>query len=240
METSSDIARRTARLAGAVYATLGACTAFGYYHAPLVQGDPSILAGTLAHASSLRFGIAVVADVLSAVLAIPLGLLLYRLFAPVDKPLAALMALLLIIAVPISFVLATQYVTARMWLVGGDLGPAFSVEQRTAYALAALRVHAHGVMAVEIFWGLWLVPLGALILRSRFLPRVLGVLLLIAGAAYVLHSIVSLLWPATRLIAYERITMLARAAGEFPVMLWLLVRGATVRSAQATSRPGPA
>jgi hypothetical protein len=238
MDASSDSARRTARLAGAVYVTLGVLTAFGYYHAPLVQADPSILAGTLAHASSLRFGIAVVADVLSAALAIPLGLLLYRLFESVDRPIAVLMALLLIIAVPISFALATQYVTARMWLVGGDLRSAFSPEQRTAYALTALRVHAHGVLAVEIFWGLWLLPLGSLILRSRFLPRAIGVLLLIAGTAYVFHSIVSLLWPGMRLLAYERITMLARAAGEFPVMLWLLLRAADVRDEQPTSRAG--
>jgi hypothetical protein len=150
------------------------------------------------------------------------------------------MPLLLIIAVPISFALATQYVTARMWLVGGDMSSPFSVEQRTAYALTALRVHAHGVMAVEIFWGLWLLPLGSLILRSQYLPRAIGVLLLIAGAAYIFHSILSLVWPELRLLAYERITILARAAGEFPVMLWLLLRGADVRVELATPVAGPA
>lgn len=240
MDASSDTARLTARMAGTVYCCLGVLTVFGYFHAPLVQSDPSVLAGTIARASHLRFGIAVVVDALSAVLAIPLGLLLFRLFASVDKSQALLMALLLIIAVPISFVLATEYVSARAWLVGAEMGSAFSLEQRTAYALAALRVHSHGVMTLELFWGLWLLPFGTLILKSRYLPRTIGVLLIVAGTAYVMHSIVSLMWPGMRVPAYERVTMLARAAGEFPVMLWLLIRGADVRNMASTASNAPA
>jgi hypothetical protein len=84
-------------------------------------------------------------------------------------------------------------------------------------------------IAVEIFWGLWLVPFGLLVRKSRFLPRVLGILLVIAGAAYVAHSAISLLLGGARFVLYERVTMLARAAGEFPIMLWLLIKGADPR-----------
>jgi hypothetical protein len=63
-------------------------------------------------------------------------------------------------------------------------------------------------------------------MKSRFLPRVLGILLVIAGVAYVAHSVISLLLDGPRIILYERATMLARAAGEFPIMLWLLIKGA--------------
>ena len=97
-----------------------------------------------------------------------------------------------------------------------------------------LRLHTDGVLAVEIFFGLWLLPFGLLLIRSRFLPRVLGVLLIIAGVAYVGHSVASLLLAGRRIILYERVTMLARAAGEFPVMLWLLIKGADAR--QTSSR----
>jgi hypothetical protein len=82
------------------------------------------------------------------------------------------------------------------------------------------------VLAVEIFWGLWLVPFGLLVMKSGFLPRVLGTLLVIAGVAYVAHSVISLLLGGPRIILYEWATMLARAAGEFPIMLWLLIKGA--------------
>jgi hypothetical protein len=68
-----------------------------------------------------------------------------------------------------------------------------------------------------------------LVMKSRFLPRVLGILLIIAGVAYVAHSLISLLLDGPRIILYERVTMLARAAGEFPIMLWLLIMGADAR-----------
>ena len=106
---------------------------------------------------------------------------------------------------------------------------AFTSEQRDALAMLFLRLHTHGVLAVEIFWGLWLLPFGLLVMRSRFLPRVLGILLIIAGAAYVAHSITSLVLAGQRFVLYERVTMLARAAGEFPIMLWLMIKGADVR-----------
>jgi len=96
-----------------------------------------------------------------------------------------------------------------------------------------LRLHTHGVLAVEIFWGLWLVPFGLLVMKSRFLPRVLGILLVVAGVAYVAHSVLSLLLDGPRIILYERVTMLARAAGEFPIMLWLLIKGADTRPASS-------
>jgi hypothetical protein len=76
-------------------------------------------------------------------------------------------------------------------------------------------------------------PFGMLVMKSRFLPRVLGILLVIAGVAYVAHSVISLLLDGPRIILYERVTMLARAAGEFRIMLWLLIKGADARP------PGP-
>jgi len=76
-------------------------------------------------------------------------------------------------------------------------------------------------------------------MRSRFLPRVLGILLIVAGVGYVAHSITSLLLGGERIVLYERITMLARAAGEFPIILWLLIKGADIR-ASVTARAGGA
>jgi Domain of unknown function (DUF4386) len=133
--------------------------------------------------------------------------------------------------VPISFVVALNYVAAQMLLSGTLDMLAFTSAQRDALAMLFLRLHTHGVLAEEIFWGLWLLPFGLLVMRSRFLPRVLGILLIIAGVAYVAHSVTSLLLAGHRIVLYERVTMLARAAGEFPIMLWLLIRGATVRPA---------
>src|SRR6266550_9039057 len=222
--------KRRARLAGAVYVSLGVAAAFGYYHAPLVKGDIGDIGRDIT-ASDLRFRIGVVSDVLSTTLAVPLALLLYRLLKPVNKTQAALMALLLLLAVPISFVVSLNYVAAQLLLSGAPEVSALTGGQRDALGMLFLRLHTDGVLAVEIFWGLWLLPFGLLVMRSNFLPRVLGILLIIAGVAYVAHSITSLLLGGHRIIAYERVTMLARAAGEFPIMFWLLIKGADTRRA---------
>lgn len=227
-ERSPEETKRLARLAGAVYVSLGLATAFGFYHAPLVQGDLSAIAHALMK-SDLRFRIGVVTDVLSTALSVPLALLLYQLLKPVHKTQALLMAVLLVVAMPISFVVALNYVAAQWLLSGAPVVAALASAQREALGMLFLRLHTHGVLAVEIFWGLWLVPFGLLVMKSRFLPRVLGILLVIAGVAYVAHSVISLLLDGSRIILYERVTMLARAAGEFPIMLWLLVKGGDMR-----------
>jgi len=231
-ERTPEATKRLARLAGAVYVSLGIATAIGYYHAPLVQGDLRAI-GRAITGTDLRFRIGGVSDVLSTVLAVPLALLLYQLLKPVHKTQAALMALLLLLAIPVSFVVALNYVAAQMLLSGAPEVSAFTGAQRDALGMLFLQLHTHGVLAVEIFWGLWLLPFGLLVIRSHFLPRVLGLLLIIAGVAYVAHSVTSLLLAGHRIILYERVTMLARAAGEFPIMLWLLIKGADARRASS-------
>ena len=224
-ERSTEETKRLARLAGAVYVSLGLAAAFGFYHAPLVQGDLSAIAHRLTQ-SDIRFRIGAVSDVLSTALSVPLALLLYQLLKPVHKMQAVWMAVLLVAAMPISFVVALNYVAAQWLLTGVPEVTSLASAQREALGMLFLRLHTHGVLAVEVFWGLWLVPFGLLVMKSRFLPRVLGILLVIAGVAYVAHSLTSLLLDGPRIILYERVTMLARAAGEFPIMFWLLIKGA--------------
>ncbi len=232
---SPEATRRLARLAGAVYVLLGVASAFGFYHAPVVQSDLAAIARTLI-ASDVRFRIGVVADVLSAALAVPLALLLYQLLRPVHKMQAVWMAVLLLVAMPISFVVALDYVAAQWLLSGAPIVSALGGPERQALGMLFLSLQTHGVLAVEIFWGLWLLPLGLLVWRSRFLPRVLGVLLVIAGVAYVAHSLTTLLLDGQRFPLFERVTLLARAAGELPTMLWLLVMGAGQRGDGPTAR----
>jgi hypothetical protein len=169
---------------------------------------------------------AIVADLLSMVLSVPLALLLYELFKPVNRMQSALLATLLLVAMPISFVVSLNDVAAQWLLSGATVVATIPDVQREALGMLFLSLHAYGVLMVEIFWGLWLLPFGLLVLRSRYLPGVLGVLLLVGGVAYVAHSITELLLGGHRILVYERVTMLARAAAEFPTMLWLVFKGA--------------
>jgi len=87
-----------------------------------------------------------------------------------------------------------------------------------------LNLHHQGLVVAELFWGLWLFPLGLLVYRSRFLPRFLGVWLILAGFAWVLLSLTSILFPQYQnsLDTYSQPAVL----GEIAFMLWLLIKGA--------------
>jgi hypothetical protein len=94
-----------------------------------------------------------------------------------------------------------------------------------------LRLHQHEVLAAEILWGLWLFPLAILVLRSGFLPRFLGIWLIVNGFAYLATSLVGLLLPHYEAMV-STVTFPA-LLGEVATMLWLLLRGAHERAKEA-------
>jgi len=230
-----DSTKQTARLAGLFYLLLAITSTFGLLDAPLVGVGATALAHKIA-ASELHFRVGIVSDLIGEVCAIFLVLLLYQLLKPVNNRHAALMVILLLVPVPISFAITLNDVAAQILLSDAKLLSAFAKPQLDALATVFLRLHVYGVFAVEVFWGLWLFPFGLLVYKSRFLPRILGVFLIIAGFAYVAHSFASLLLPGHKPIAYEIATMVARAAGELPIMFWLLIKGADFSRSLAEPR----
>ena len=83
------------------------------------------------------------------------------------------------------------------------------------------------------FWGLWLFPFGILVIKSGFFPRVLGLLLIVAGFAYLTMSVTSIVLPA-----YEHVVsraMMPLGLGEFPIIFWLLIKGSRVPQPQVGS-----
>src|SRR5438132_1684670 len=114
---------------------------------------------------------------------------------------------------------------------GADFLSVFEKAQRDALAMLFLRLHHHGVVANEIFWGLWLLPLAVLVIRSGFLPRLLGFWLIINGFAYLITSFTGLLLPQYEVMV-SNITFPA-FLGELVFMLCLLLRGAKVQDLSA-------
>jgi len=197
-----------------------------------VRGNATATANNIAaHETLFRLGI--VADLLTGTIVIFVVLALYRLLKGVDQNHAVLMVILggLTVA-PIYFVNTLNDAAALLLVRGADFLSAFDKPQRDALAMLFLRLHHHGVVANEIFWGLWLFPLAVLVYRSGFLPRFLGVWLIINGFAYLAISFTGLLLPQ-----YENmVSNIAFPAllGEMAVMLWLVIKGADAR--QANSR----
>jgi uncharacterized protein DUF4386 len=175
------------------------------------------------HEWLFRFGM--VGDLVGAVILVFLVLAFYRLFRGVDLYLAVLVIILGgVMPALIYFVNVVTDVGALMIVRGGDFLSAFDKPQRDALVMLLIRQHDHQNTAAEILWGAWLFPLAILVYRSRFLPRFLGVWLVINGFAYVILSLTGLLFPPYQ----DKVFMISQPAlfGELALMLWLVIKGA--------------
>ncbi len=146
---------------------------------------------TTARVAGLLFRLGIASELISATGFIFLALALYRLFESVDRGQASLMVVLVLVSVPISFLAVVSELGALTVLSGADFLSVLGGPQREALALVFVRTHGQTLLVNEIFWGLWLVPLGVLVMRSGFAPRVIGALLILAGAAYIVITSVS-------------------------------------------------
>jgi hypothetical protein len=149
----------------------------------------------------------------------------YRLFKEVDQKLAVLVIILGGVMPALIYFVGVVYDAAALTLVrGADFLSAFDKPQRDALAMLFLRLRDHQNTAAEILWGLWLFPLAILVYRSRFLPRFLGVWLIINGFAYVILSFVGELVPQYQ----NTVFLLAQPAlfAEIALTLWLVIKGA--------------
>jgi hypothetical protein len=198
-----------------------------------VSGNANATANNIAaHQTLFRLGI--LSDLFTATMGIFLTLALYRLFQGVDKDLARLMVILgALVVTPIYFLNTINDAAALLLARGPDFLSVFDKPQRDALVLVFLRMHGQGILANEVFWGLWLFPFGLLVYRSRFLPRILGVWLMLNCFAYLATSVTGILWPSYE----QRVSnwVFPVMFGELAIMLWLIIMGAKERQLPATN-----
>jgi hypothetical protein len=228
---------KAARVAGAVYLSLVLTAPFSLLYVPgklIVRGNAVATANNiLAH--EMVFRLCIVAELLSSVIFICLGLALYRLLSGVNKTWAGAMVALVLVSAAVGFLNVLNYVAALTLIHGTEFLAAFETPQRYALGMLFLRLHGQGELMNEIFWGLWLFPFGLLVFRSGFLPRFLGVWLMLACFVWVALSLTALLFPPY----YEAAFKMAQPVlfAELAIMLWLLIKGAKVPTLPGALQP---
>jgi uncharacterized protein DUF4386 len=217
---------KNARIAGVLYVLFSAVGIVRLIYIPsvlIVHGNAAATANNIAaHESLFRLGI--VCYLLAAAGWIFVTLALYRLLKGVDQGLAVLMVILgSLIPVPIFFLNAVNDAAALLFARGGDFLTVWDKPQRDAFAMLFLRLHHQGDLANLIFWGLWLLPFGLLVYRSRFLPRFLGVWLMAGCFGYLTLSFTGFLFPQyeDKVFTYTQPLI----SGELAIMLWLVIMG---------------
>ena len=232
-----DSTKKNARIAGWLYLICCLPAPFSLLYVPntlIVSGNATETASRiLAHETMFRLAMA--GELISAIAFILAVRALYVLLQGVNKRHATLMVTLFAISIPISCLNVLNEVAALVLLKGADFLSVFTRPQLDALALVFLRMHSYGFVVAQIFWGLWLLPFGVLVYRSGFIPRILGVWLIINGLAYPAISFTALLLPQYRGIV-SRIT-LPLLFGEAAMMLWLIVMGAKEQRVAGSAGP---
>ena len=218
--------KQTARLAGVLYLVMGLAGAFSIAFIPrifVVRGDAAATASNIV-ASPLLYRLGIVADLVNQVGFILLVVVLYELFKDVNRRHARLMVAFVLVQVAMSSAILITQIAPLVLLSGAEYLSVFDKKQLDAATLGALTLRGRAIIALGVYMGLWLLPLGALVYRSGFIPRMIGVLLIVAGGAYVVSSVTFFLLPD-----YLRFTSLfmtvAAAAGELSIVGWLLIKG---------------
>lgn len=219
--------RMQARRAGLLYVLLALTAPFGLLYVPgkvLVGGDAAATAANLRTSETLlRLGIA--SELVHQALVLFVVLALYRLFKGVDIGLSRQLVVLgALVSVPIMFLNVVHEVAALVLAQGPQFLSAIRPEERDALAYLFMRMHGLGIVIASVFWGLWLFPFGLLVIRSGFIPPLLGYLLFAAGAGYLAAAFTTLVAPPLDPIVDPFVMVLEM--GEVPMPFWLLIVGA--------------
>lgn len=189
----------------------------------IVYGDAATTAQNIM-ASEWQFRIGITGDLISIVFFLLAAWALYALLKSVDKDLALLFLLLNLGGVAVySLNLLNQFAVALL-LSGADTLKVFQADQLQSLAMFFLNLHKNGYWIAQIFFGAWLFPLGYLVFKSGFLPRILGVVMMIHCVGWLMTTLQFFLFPGFTAIMY--VTYPLGFISEFGLALWLLIMGA--------------
>ncbi len=220
-----DSIQKTARSAGLLYLLLVPLGIFGILYVPntlFVAGDVAATINNIV-ANETLYRLALVAALVVQLVNIGVAVLLYKLLKPVNKTQARLMVIFILLGIPIVFINELNPVAILLLLNGSAYVPQVAMEQAQPLVAFFLEMHQAGIFIAQIFWGLWLFPMGWLVYKSGFMPRIIGIFLIIGGAGYIFDSAQYLLFPGLGLMVSEYTFV-----GELLITLWLLIKGVNV------------
>lgn len=225
IRTADRSHRRTARIAGLFYLLLVVFGAFAelYVRAEVVvPGDATATAENIL-ASETLFRLGILGDLVAQVAFLMTAAVLYVLLESVDARAAALMVLLVVCSIPITILNLLNQFAALYVLTGADYLTSFEPAQLNELSLLFLDLHSYGYSLNEVFFGLWLLPLGYLVYRSEHFPKILGILLVLGTFGHLIDLVHVFVLPDLEVITYPGLAVAAVA--EFGFVLYLLVRG---------------
>jgi hypothetical protein len=224
---------KTARMAGFVYLgnIITGIFAQVVRSTLVVPGDAATTAKNIM-ASELLFRFGFVSDLIMVTFYSLMGLAFYVLLKPVNKNVALLMLLLNLAGVPILAINMLNQFATLLLMSGAGYLTVFSADQLHALGMLFFNLHEYGYSIAVISWGFYLLPLGYLVFKSGYFPKILGVLLMLASLGDLIQFFQVFLFPAYEVITYPGLAVALIA--EFSFAFWLLVKGAKEQQPAAT------
>lgn len=214
--------RSLARMAGAFQFLEGLTATFGQ----VVVLDRLVVAGEAAATATNLLGhqrlfwLGFASSVIGVICHLVWALLIYELFKPVNRRISFFAVLVILVGCAIQALTSIMYLAPMLVLNAGSSLNALTAEQLQAVAYMFVRVNGYAFNTYLVFFGLWCVLIGFLILGSTFMPRILGVLLAISGLGWMMYLV-----PPLAIHLFIPYIAGASALGEIPLMLWLLIVG---------------
>jgi hypothetical protein len=218
--------QKTARFAAFVFLIiflLGMSTELFIRPGMLVPGDAAATVKNIA-ASEALFRLSLVSDLIRQALLVLLPLVLYKLLKPVNKTIASLMVIFALVSVPISMLNELNHFAVLLLSSGAGYLTAFKAEQLNTLVMFFLELRKYGTSIPQVF-SLWVLFLGYLVFKSGFLPRILGILLMLGGLCYTVQAVLFFLFPNFDLMIFGLFAFI----GELIFYLWLLIKGINVK-----------
>lgn len=219
--------KKLARIAGLLYLGVVITGIFSLMYVPstiIVEGNASLTFQNITSQESL-FRLWIVSGLLCYTFFLFLPLVLYKLLKPVNENYAKLMVLLAVISVPIFFLNAQNLFNVLSLVSSANSYLGFSVEQIQSQVMLYLNQYDNGLRIVHIFSGLWLFPFGYLVFKSGFLPKFLGILLMLGCFGYLINFLGNSLISNYSEIGIASYIQLPASLGEIGICFWLLIMG---------------
>ena len=219
--------QKTARITGFLYFLQIPFGTFGTIYIPsalVVLGDAAATANNIL-ANEFLFRLSIVTAILNALLLVVTALFFYKLLKPVHKNYARLIVLFTVIVAPISMLNELNNVAVLLLLKSPEYVTMFSAGQLQTLMSVFLNLHQYGIQIVGIFWGLWLLPMGYLVYKSNYIPKIIGVFLMITCLGYLIDFTTFFLFPNFGVIISEYAFI-----GEVMMVFWLLFKSKNVAS----------
>ena len=228
--------KNTARLAGLFFLLATVTGGFGLFYLRSYVIVPADAAVTVANinASEFLYRAAIVGILFGQMFMLFFGLTLFRLFKEVDRALATVFLVSIIMTVGLAIFNTRNHFEALLVLSQADYLKVFTPAQLNAMAMNSIRMaNGAGQGLLEIFWTPFYFTWGLLIIKSKIAPKILGILLMMMGVGFAINILDKFLIPQFHPVAFTRLAMTLGALGAIPNMLWLLIKGARVSDAGA-------